>query len=216
MRMKNKKWAIPFLNEHKEIVLYNEEYNNTKLHEFIKHTPTYLEIGTGKGDFILNMSKLDPNGHFLGIEKSVTCLAITAKKIVADNILNVLLVADDVCKIVDYIPSGSVDTIFLNFSDPWPKKRHEKRRLTHKNFLRLYQRILKPNGTIVMKTDNLDLFDFSIQSLTDNNFILENIDYNYDGKSQFDCQTEYETYFRNEKTPIKRLIAKVGNKNEIE
>lgn len=215
MRMKNKKWSIPFLNEHKEIVLYEVSYDNELLKDFINHQPLYLEIGTGKGDFILNMAKNNPNTHFIGIEKSITCLAITAKKIVNENIKNVLLIADDVSKVFAYLPQGSIDKLFLNFSDPWPKKRHEKRRLTYKTFLDEYKKILKSNGEIIMKTDNIDLFNYSIESFTSNGFILEHVNFDYDGLDTNDVMTEYERFFRDEGTKINKLVAKVGSNNEI-
>ncbi len=215
MRMKNKKWSIPFLNEHKEIVLYEVSYDNELLKDFINHQPLYLEIGTGKGDFILNMAKNNPNTHFIGIEKSITCLAITAKKIVNEDIKNVLLIADDVSKVFAYLPQGSIDKLFLNFSDPWPKKRHEKRRLTYKTFLDEYKKILKSNGEIIMKTDNIDLFNYSIESFTSNGFILEHVNFDYDGLDTNDVMTEYERFFRDEGTKINKLVAKVGSNNEI-
>ncbi len=215
MRMKNKKWSIPFLNEHKEIVLYEVSYDNELLKDFINHQPLYLEIGTGKGDFILNMAKNNPNTHFIGIEKSITCLAITAKKIVNEDIKNVLLIADDVSKVFAYLPQGSIDKLFLNFSDPWPKKRHEKRRLTYKTFLDEYKKILKSNGEIIMKTDNIDLFNYSIESFTSNGFILEQVNFDYDGLDTNDVMTEYERFFRDEGTKINKLVAKVGSNNEI-
>lgn len=215
MRMKNKKWSIPFLNEHKEIVLYEVSYDNELLKDFINHQPLYLEIGTGKGDFILNMAKNNPNTHFIGIEKSITCLAITAKKIVNEDIKNVLLIADDVSKVFAYLPQGSIDKLFLNFSDPWPKKRHEKRRLTYKTFLDEYKKILKSNSEIIMKTDNIDLFNYSIESFTSNGFILEHVNFDYDGLDTNDVMTEYERFFRDEGTKINKLVAKVGSNNEI-
>lgn len=215
MRMKNKKWSIPFLNEHKEIALYEVSYDNELLKDFINHQPLYLEIGTGKGDFILNMAKNNPDAHFIGIEKSITCLAITAKKIVNEDIKNVLLIADDVNKVFAYLPQGSIDKLFLNFSDPWPKKRHEKRRLTYKTFLDEYKKILKSNGEIIMKTDNIDLFNYSIESFTSNGFILEHVNFDYDGLDTNDVMTEYERFFRDEGTKINKLVAKVGSNNEI-
>lgn len=215
MRMKNKKWSIPFLNEHKEIALYEVSYDNELLKDFINHQPLYLEIGTGKGDFILNMAKNNPDAYFIGIEKSITCLAITAKKIVNEDIKNVLLIADDVSKVFAYLPQGSIDKLFLNFSDPWPKKRHEKRRLTYKTFLDEYKKILKSNGEIIMKTDNIDLFNYSIESFTSNGFILEQVNFDYYGLDTNDVMTEYERFFRDEGTKINKLVAKVGSNNEI-
>lgn len=213
MRMKNKKWSIPYLNDHPEVVVSNEEYDQDKLQNFLNNSPLFLEIGTGKGDFICNMAKKNPNSFFLGIEKSTTCLAITAKKVVNAELKNVLLISDDIMNIFANIKKHTIDIIFLNFSDPWPKKRHTKRRLTYETFLNNYREILKENGKIIMKTDNLGLFDFSIDSLKSSNFEIEYINYDYNGLDEFDTMTEYEAYFRNEGTTIKKLIAKVGKEN---
>lgn len=215
MRMKNKKWSIPFLVDHQDIALYEVNYDNSHLLDFLQNRPLFLEIGTGKGDFILNMAKNNPQSCFIGIEKNITCLAITAKKIVSDGLNNVLLIADDISSVFDALPSHIFQRIYLNFSDPWPKKRHAKRRLTYQTFLDNYRKLLTEDGKIVMKTDNLDLFEFSLESFKENGYLLELINYDYDGLDEGDAQTEYESYFRKEGTPIKKLVAKVGVIDEI-
>ena len=194
--------------------MYEASYQDIVLKDFLNKSPLYLEIGTGKGDFILNMAKNDRHSYFLGIEKNVTCLAITTKKIYAEGLSNVLLICDDIENVFEVLPSQSIDRIYLNFSDPWPKKRHTKRRLTYKTFLDRYKNILKKDGRLIMKTDNLDLFEFSLVSLNENGYKLEVVNYDYDGKDENDVQTEYEKYFRDLHTPIKKLIAKVGDFDE--
>ena len=198
MRTKFKAWAEPYLNEHLEYSLTDEELS--KLDNF------QLEIGSGKGEFLVRMSSKLPKEQFLGIEKNVTCAGISVKKLVENEVNNVKFLHRDAQEVVKILKDKSVKNIFLNFSDPWPKKRHYKRRLTSVNFLNEYRRILKDNGKIIFKTDNTDLFAYSIEMFSENNFNIVKIDDNYDGLDVFDAQTEYEEFFRNEGTQIHRLI----------
>ena len=198
MRTKFKAWAEPYLNEHLEYSLIDDELS--KLDNF------QLEIGSGKGEFLVRMSKKFPKEEFLGIEKNVTCAGISVKKLVENEVDNVKFLHRDAQEVVKLLKDKSVKNIFLNFSDPWPKKRHYKRRLTSMNFLNEYRRILKDDGKIIFKTDNTDLFGYSIEMFSENNFNIVKIDNDYDGLDPFDAQTEYEEFFRNEGTPINRLI----------
>lgn len=207
MRMKNKKWSIPFINEHDDVVIDINNVQDEKYADFFKNDELYLEIGTGKGNFILQMAQKFPKMKFLGVEKSVTCLAITAKKIVEAKLDNVRLVACDIAQLVDSLPTHKFAAIFLNFSDPWPKKRHYKRRLTYSSFLKKYATLLNEDGKIIMKTDSVPLFDFSIEELLNNGYQVTYSTYDYDGSDEFDTMTEYEVYFRNELVKINRLIA---------
>ena len=198
MRTKFKAWAEPFLNEHTEISLSNEELSNL--------TGFYLEIGSGKGDFLINMATKFIDKQFVGIEKNVSCSGITAKKMVEKEIKNAKLVYADAINVLPLLKDGSVKTIFLNFSDPWPKKRHHKRRLTSNIFLKEYLRVLPKGGRLIFKTDNLDLFNDSIEYFSNSEFKLISFSNNYMGDDEFDTQTEYEEFFRKEGTPINRVI----------
>ena len=198
MRTHFKAWAEPFINDHPDYSLTDEQISQLEGFQ--------LEIGSGKGEFLLRMANKFPNELFIGIEKNVTCAGISMKKLVENEINNAKLIYRDGGEIVKIIKDKAVKNIFLNFSDPWPKKRHHKRRLTSINFLNEYRRILADNGKIIFKTDNTDLFEYSIEMFKENNFNIVSIDNNYDGSDQFDAQTEYEEYFRNEGTPINRLI----------
>ena len=198
MRTKFKAWAEPFLNEHAEISLTNEELSNL--------SGFYLEIGSGKGDFLINMATKFIDKQFVGIEKNVTCSGITAKKMVEKEIKNAKLVYADAINVLPLLKDGSVKTIFLNFSDPWPKKRHHKRRLTSNIFLQEYLRVLPKGGRLIFKTDNLDLFNDSLEYFSNSEFKLISFSNNYMGDDEFDTQTEYEEFFRKEGTPINRVI----------
>ena len=144
MRTKFKAWAEPFINEHPEVMCLFDKLNDEGSY--------YLEIGSGKGQFLLDMALKFPKLKFIGVEKNVTCAGFTAKKLVENQISNAKLVFADAQQMTPSIKDGSVEGIFLNFSDPWPKKRHTKRRLTSELFLKEYYRILKKGAKLIFKT----------------------------------------------------------------
>ena len=198
MRTKFKAWAEPFINEHPEVMCSFDALNNYKNY--------YLEIGSGKGQFLLDMAKKYPDLTFIGVEKNVTCAGFTAKKLVENEISNAKLIFADIQQIFPSIANESVGVIFLNFSDPWPKKRHAKRRLTSESFLNEYYRVIKKGGKLIFKTDNYDLFTYTLEIIGSSTFKLVEADYSYDGKDPFDTLTEYEANFREQNMPIYRLI----------
>lgn len=198
MRTKFKAWTIPYLEEHQEYSLSDIEISS--LDDF------YLEIGSGKGDFIIQMSEKFPNRLFLGVEKNVTCAGITLKKIVEKELNNVKFLFRDGSEVIRLIKDHSVNKIYLNFSDPWPKKRHSKRRLTSVNFLEEYKRILKPYGNLVFKTDDIDLFNFSLEMFAEAGFKVVSSTYDYDGLDYDDAVTEYQTKAVNKGVSIKRVV----------
>ena len=198
MRTKFKAWAEPYINEHPEVMCPFDKLNEQGSY--------YLEIGSGKGQFLLDMALKFPKLTFIGVERNVTCCGFTAKKLVENSITNAKLVFADAGQITPSINDASVDGIFLNFSDPWPKKRHSKRRLTSESFLAEYYRILKKGAKLIFKTDNYDLFTYSLEIISVSSFKLVEANYSYDGKDEFDATTEYEKSFREEGQPIYRLI----------
>ena len=198
MRTKYKPWAKPYIEEHVEVMCPFDMMNNYKDY--------YLEIGSGKGQFLVNMAKNHPDCFFIGMERNVTCAGFTAKKLVEQEVNNAKLVYANAEQVLPLINEGSVNGIFLNFSDPWPKKRHAKRRLTSDSFLNQYLRILKKGAKLIFKTDNYDLFTYSLELLENSPFKLVEANYSYDGKDSFDEITEYEADFRSQGQPIYRLI----------
>ena len=198
MRTKFKAWTIPYIEEHPEYSLTEEEIS--KLDNF------YLEIGSGKGGFLVEMASRYPKEFFLGIEKNVTCAGITMKKLVENEINNAKLIYQDGQDTIKLIKDKSVKIIFLNFSDPWPKKRHFKRRLTSDNFLSDYNRVLKDDGLIIQKTDNEDLFNYSVEKFTEVGFVIKSKTDDYQEIEEFDAITEYEQNFRNKGMKIHRLV----------
>lgn len=172
-----------------------------------------IEIGMGKGDFISNMAKLNPDNVYIGIELSPQVLALAIKKLnrfEEENGLslkNLYFMSFDALKLLDYFSENQVDVLYLNFSDPWPKKRHTKRRFTYKDFLENYKKVLKKDGIIEFKTDNRGLFEYSLVSMQ--NFGMEFIDVYLDlHKTEvFNVETEYEKKF-SPFGPIYKLVAK--------
>ena len=197
MRTKSKPWAKPYLQEHQEYSLTDEDLSS--LDNF------YLEIGCGKGDFLTQMAEKYPNRLFLGVEKNYTCAAITLKKIVEKELNNVKFLYRDGADITKHLKDHSVKTIYLNFSDPWPKKRHSKRRLTSVSFLDEYKRILSKDGYLIFKTDNLQMFDYSLEMFKEANFKILSCTYDYQLQDD-DALTEYENKFRLAGVAIKRVV----------
>lgn len=215
MRIKHKTWAEPFLEEHNELVITIMTLENDSNRQFINKKPIYMEIGTGKGDFILGMAKENPDINFLGVEINATALAFCAKKIVENNLNNVKLINLDVKYLLEHLPRHHFEGIFLNFSDPWPKKRHAKRRLTYPEMLKGYASILVDNGRIIQKTDNDDLFVYSLESFKETNWEIISVDNDYQ-KAEFDVPTEYEMKFRSKGKNINRaIVQKGGNTDEF-
>ena len=201
MRTKFKAWTVPYIEEHKEVMFDEEQLLN-----FDK--PYYLEIGSGKGQFLVDMAKKFPDKFFVGIERNVTCCGFTAKKLVEEQLPNARLMFLNAELLMDKIADNSIEAIFLNFSDPWPKKRHHKRRLTADSYLKNYYRVLKKGGRLIIKTDNVDLFAFTKETLEGSKFILESITDDYTERDDFDAETEYEKSFREEGIAIHRVVVR--------
>lgn len=153
-----------------------------------------LEIGTGKGNFIIGNALSFNDINYVGIERSDSIIALAMKKISEYSLMNVKLINFDAIKLND-IFDHEIDVLYLNFSDPWPKKRHENRRLTSKSFLSIYDNIFKDNKRIIMKTDNRKLFEYSLKSLTDYGYKIDEISLDLHNDDIFNIETEYETKF---------------------
>jgi tRNA (guanine-N7-)-methyltransferase len=213
MRIKKRKWTMPFLNKFKEKQITLEDLETTKFSDLFGEKKIILEIGSGKGDFIATMASKYPEYLFIGVEVNLTVAAIALKKILDENINNAYLARLNVKDLLPKIPGESIHGIFLNFSDPWPKKRHEKRRLTHEDFIDEYWRILIKEGKVYLKTDNTSFFEYSLDKFRQYDWRVNYINYEYKGNEPFDAETEYERSFRREGLYIKRLIAIKGGRS---
>jgi len=177
--------------------------------KFVGSGPLHIEIGCGKGRFITETAKLNPDIRYIAIEKVSNVMVLATEKAVAAEIDNIRFMRGNFQVLAENFPDKSVDRIYLNFSDPWPKKGYAKRRLTHGGFLEIYKRILKDDGEICFKTDNRELFEFSLESFPENGFTLSEVTFDlHNSDFEGNIMTEYEERFSAMGFPICRLVAK--------
>ena len=214
MRLRNKPWAQKLVKEHPEAILnepsIDEKINwNERFADFSK--PLAIEIGSGKGQFITTLAKKHPEMNFIGVELQTTAAGMILRTKLEEKIDNLQLMCADAANIAYYLPENSVDVLYLNFSDPWPKTRHEKRRLTYKSFLDKYRKVLKPEGHLEFKTDNRGLFEYSLVSMNNYGMKFEHVsvDLHHDNDeiAQRNVETEYEHKFAAKGNPIYCLHA---------
>ena len=181
---------------------------------FDNDNPVCLEIGMGKGQFILNMALNNPNVNYIGVEKYSSVASVAIKKINEYKPSNLKILIGDIANIENLLDK-KIDTIYLNFSDPWPKDRHAKRRLTSPIFLARYDGIFKDDKRIIMKTDNRGLFDYSVESLKEYGYIIKDISYDLHRDKDNIITTEYEDKFTNMGIKINYVEAyKEGDNDE--
>lgn len=194
MRLKNIKGAKDKIQNSKYIILKPEDYKGKYNKLFKNNNEIHLEIGMGKGDFIINMAKKNKNINFIGLERYDSVILRATEKLENEDLPNLKLIRFDATNIEE-IFDREIDTIYLNFSDPWPKNRHEDRRLSSKKFLKRYDKIFKDKCHIIQKTDNRKLFEFSLMSYIDYGYKIKNISLNLH-EDNFDMiNTEYENKF---------------------
>ena len=184
--------------------------------EYIIHDPTEipqfpveLEIGCGQGSFILELSKRNSDVNYVAMERVSDVILLAAEKIKSEEAKNVKFIVGDAKNLPEMFPQGSVRRIYLNFSDPWPKKGYYKRRLTYRGFLEIYKNILVPDGEIIFKTDNAALFDFSLEEFEAAGFKLKDLtrDLHNSEYNEGNIVTEYEKNFSEKGFAINRVIA---------
>lgn len=210
MRVKHKKWAAPLMAAHPEMISETPtEWKGRWQERFKKPQPLQLEVGMGKGQFIIGMAKAHPDLNFIGLEVESTVAAIALKKALPEELPNLTLVCANGAGLETFFEDGAIDRIFLNFSDPWPKSRHEKRRLTYKSFLASYQRVLKPGGALEFKTDNRGLFEYSLTSMNNYGMVFDQVwlDLHQSPEANENVETEYEQKFAALGQPIYKLAA---------
>ena len=191
MRLKKIKNADEIISKSEYMVLEYQKYIGKWKTVFKNDNPIELEIGMGKGDFLISKALNNPNINYIGLEKFSSVLVSATKKLEEINIKNLKIINLDAELLPDTF-NKEISKIYLNFSDPWPKKRHAKRRLTHEKFLRLYDEIFVNDINIEMKTDNDDLFEYSLESFKEHGYIMKEIDRNIDAE----YKTEYEKKFK--------------------
>ncbi len=210
MRMRKKKNCGARMERCSDIWIKAPEENKGRWSSvFGNDNPIHIEIGCGKGNFILGMAKMYPNINFIGIEKVEDVLVMAMEKVTEAGLSNVLFMDMDAERIEEFFVKGEIERIYLNFSDPWKKKKQAKRRLTHKNFLDKYKNVLNEGDYIFFKTDNRPLFEFSLNSFCEENYKLSNISLDlHNSNFEGNVMTEYEERFSKMGMPIYRLEAK--------
>lgn len=213
MRLRNVKGSRETIAANEYVVNDEDELRERKGHWselFGNYNPIHIEIGMGKGQFIMELARQNPDINYLGIEKYSSVLVRAAEKREAEpDMKNLYFIRMDAEYITDVFAEGEVDRIYLNFSDPWPKERHAKRRLTSCHFLDLYDKILAQDGRVMFKTDNRGLFDFSLEQIPEAGWTLESYTYDLHNSeyNEGNIMTEYEAKFSAMGTPINRLVA---------
>lgn len=207
MRLRNVKNKEEILNSSDKLVKNPSDYKGNWRKVFDNDNPIYIEIGMGKGDFIIKNAIQYPNINFIGIEKFDSVIARAIQK-VPNDLDNLLLIRMDALDI-ENVFDKEIDRIYLNFSDPWPKKRHWDRRLTSHKFLARYDRIFKSIPEIIQKTDNVDLFTYSVVSLSQYGYKIDELLLDLHSNKDIDnITTEYEQRFSSNGIKILYLKAR--------
>ncbi|MBO5112751.1 MAG: tRNA (guanosine(46)-N7)-methyltransferase TrmB [Lachnospiraceae bacterium] len=209
MRLKNVPGARDVIAESSLVVHEPEKQKGNWQQVFGNDHPVHIEIGMGKGRFICEMAKTHPDINYIGIEKYSSVLLRAIQKMGEEPLPNLLFIRMDAENIDEVFGLDEVDRIYLNFSDPWPKDRHAKRRLPSKEFLARYDRFLKKDGVLEFKTDNRGLFDFAVEELPQAGWKLVKITYDLhhdEEMMQGNVMTEYEQKFSSMGNPIYKYI----------
>lgn len=218
MRLRNVKYAKELLESYPEIVIFNpKKHSGNWQNAFNNDNPIELEIGCGKGKFIYEKAENNPETNYIGIEKFDSVLVRALEKAIITPLKNLKLIRFDAKDIGEIFSKGEVKRIYLNFSDPWPKKRQEKRRLTSQHFLKQYVEVLQIGGEVIQKTDNFDLFQYSMMSFNNSqNFSISKISVDmYRELPKDNVQTEFELKFIKSNKSIYYIMAKYrGETNE--
>jgi tRNA (guanine-N7-)-methyltransferase len=210
MRVRHKPWAKERIEQHPQYIVINPEEYKGKWNEVFKNEqPLHIEVGTGKGQFITEMARANPTINYIGIELYDSVIITALERLIEADLPNLRLLNVNAVELPKYFAKNDVDQVYLNFSDPWPKYRHRKRRLTYNDFLKIYEDILVDGGEIHFKTDNQGLFEHSLISFSEYGLLLKYISLdlhksNYEGN----IMTEYEEKFSEKGSRIYRCEVK--------
>ena len=210
MRMRKKPWSQNEIDSNERVVHDPESHKGQWAERFSNTNPIHLEIGCGKGNFLIQNAGLHPNINFIGLEAQREIAVIAARKArEAECSANVAFIIGNAKNANQYFASGEVGRIYLNFSDPWPKPRWAKRRLTYDSFLKVYEEIFGSRGELFLKTDNKILFDFSLKTLGNRaGWQVDNVSRDlHNSGFEGNVMTEYEQKFSSQGVPINRLEA---------
>lgn len=211
MRMRKKKNLQPRMEQCEHFWIKDPNSFRGKWNTLMSEmTALHLELGCGKGRFTCEMAAKNPDVLFIAIERVPDAMIIAMERAKAENLSNVYFVDGDAEKLCDYFSLDEVDRIYINFCDPWPGKRHARRRLTHENMLKSYRPILKNNAQIHFKTDNKDLFEFSLFQFPKAGFILSEVTRNLHEHDVQGVMTDYEEKFHSQGIAINRCVGTIS------
>ncbi len=208
MRLRNVRYAKTKIAAHPEFILDVHPDKKVDLDEVFKDDkPLNIEIGCGKGAFMHRLSEMHPEENFLAIEQFDSVIVRALEKVIDAPRANLYLIRMDAQHLSACMKANAVSTIYLNFSDPWPKVRHAKRRLTHPGFLAIYEKILNKGGTIELKTDNRKFFEFSLKSMTTYGMRIVDLSLDlHNDDHAFNIETEFEAKFKNQGSIYKLTV----------
>lgn len=209
MRLRNVKGAREKIEKDKYVVHNPESKKGLWNKHFGNNNPIHIEIGMGKGKFIQTLAAMNPDINYIGIEKFSSVLIRALEKRPELETNNLVFIRMDAENINEVFANNEIERIYLNFSDPWPKDRHAKRRLTSTQFFDRYDKLLIKKGVVIFKTDNRELFDFSLEQVKEVGWQLESFTYDLHNSEYIDnnVMTEYEERFVAEGKQINRLVA---------
>lgn len=208
MRMRKKKNLVPRMERCKTCLVEDPYAMAGKWHALCPEAKELrVELGCGKGRFTAGMAAAEPDVLFIAVEKVPDAMVIAMERCAAEELKNVFFVSADADQLPYFFQPEEVDRIYINFCDPWPTKRHAKRRLTHGNFLQLYRKVLKEGAQIHFKTDNSGLFEFSVEEFPRFGFTLSEITRNLHENGPAGVMTDYEAKFYGQGVPINRCVA---------
>ncbi|MBF0814222.1 MULTISPECIES: tRNA (guanosine(46)-N7)-methyltransferase TrmB [Staphylococcus] len=209
MRMRYKPWAEDYLKKEPNIVDLDGSHAGQISDWFDNDQPIYIEIGSGMGQFITTLAAQNPEINFISMEREKSVMVKVLDKVLDQGLTNIKLICNDAIELNEYFKDEEISRIYLNFSDPWPKKRHTKRRLTYHTYLALYKQVLKKDGELHFKTDNRGLFAYSLESMSQFGMYFTKINLNLHQEDvETNIETEYERKFSDKGSRIYRMEAK--------
>lgn len=210
MRLRNKPWAREKIDAHPQYIIPAPANVKGHWHDiFGNNNPIHIEVGTGKGQFVTGMAKQNPDINYIGIELYESIIVSALDLLIEADVPNLKLLNVDGSDLLNYFEKGEVKQVYLNFSDPWPKTRHTKRRLTYKSFLNLYEELMPEGGEVHFKTDNQGLFEYSLKSFSEYGMLLTYVSLDlHNSEFEGNVMTEYEEKFSAKGQRIYRSEAK--------
>ncbi|AIO19643.1 tRNA (guanine-N(7)-)-methyltransferase [Candidatus Izimaplasma bacterium HR1] len=207
MRLRYVKNARELIENNPEYIIDNTDNKKLDLNKMFKsNQPLHLEIGMGKGQFVYTLAKQNPHINYIGIEKFDSAIVKALLKILDEPLDNLYLLRADAIDLKELLDVNTVERVYLNFSDPWPKDRHQKRRLTSKRFLAYYEDLLVKNGEVHFKTDNIVFFDYSVESIKEYPMNIKYLSYDLHQENVENIMTEFEEKFSQKGFKINKII----------